>query len=259
MQLEFLNFGVFARVRIRLRAVLPAAVALGLLAAGSAHATDPVVNVNLTCNPNLTLNFSATAFDPDGDLISLTGEVEDYGISFTACTLGLDPVSTELGISETSRGVAGLGAATSGPCNLGNAYRGVAAAEDALGGSDTAVSPCCVCFTSSGPGSIGPSLRLDRSSLSFLSLSWEASSCGGASDYGIYQGLIGDWASYTMVDCHDDDGDLVEELTVSADDCYYFVVPNNGEAEGSYGSGIGGGERPAAAAACLPSQDLRCP
>ena len=91
-----------------------------------------------------------------------------------------------------------------------------------------------------------------------VSFSWGESPCGGATDYGIYRGLIGDWFNLTMADCHDDGGDLVEVLTVSPDSSYYLVVPNNAEAEGSYGTDSDGLERPPAVLPCVSMQDLGC-
>lgn len=111
--------------------------------------------------------------------------------------------------------------------------------------------------TAGGPGTI-PLLRLDRGGAGTVVLSWAPSPCSGAIDYGIYEGTLGSWQSHEAVDCHDDFGDLSEEVVVGEGDSYFLVVPLGSETEGSYGRNSDGQERLESAQSCAPAQDLQC-
>jgi len=106
-----------------------------------------------------------------------------------------------------------------------------------------------------GPGE-ATQLRLSRAAGAMdpvtLDLGWEASCTGGASDYAIFEGTLGDWDSHVEIDCSDDGGDLEESVLSAAGDRYYLVVPLSGSSEGSYGLDSQGGERPTGLAVCRP-------
>ncbi len=111
-------------------------------------------------------------------------------------------------------------------------------------------------------------LLLGKSTLTAgdLTLSWTPSCSTGAEDYSIYRGTLGSWTSHVQVDCHDDFGDLTEEVLPMAADAYYLVVPDNQYDEGTYGAQYSGGiytERPqpgALADRCVISQQITaCP
>lgn len=115
---------------------------------------------------------------------------------------------------------------------------------------------------SSLPGSIGTSLRVAKSTTTpgDLVLSWGASCAPGAANGGIYEGVMGSFASHVMRDCNDDDGDRTETLTPGAGDRYYLLVVEGPAAEGSYGRSSAGTERPAPVARCQAAQNLApCP
>ena len=60
-----------------------------------------------------------------------------------------------------------------------------------------------------------------------LSLQWE-DSCLANDQFGIYQGVIGDWYSHVAVQCGDADGAALSEMIPeSAASSYYLVVPYN--------------------------------
>ncbi len=104
-------------------------------------------------------------------------------------------------------------------------------------------------------------LRVGKSSMTpgTLVLSWLPSCTHGAVDYGIYEGLLGNWYSHVAVDCSDDGGDLRENVIPMEGDGYYLVVPVNFNGEGSYGTDSDT-ERPTGTPACVPSQFLAsCP
>lgn len=112
------------------------------------------------------------------------------------------------------------------------------------------------------PGTIGPTLRVDKSLIvaGDLRLSWSPSCSSGAEDYGVYEGVLGDWYSHTRIDCSDEDGDHAQEITPSVVDAYYLLVANNPNDEGSYGVDAAGAERPRGAATCVADQAITpCP
>jgi len=93
-----------------------------------------------------------------------------------------------------------------------------------------------------------------------LTISWTHSCSVGAQDYAIYEGAIGSWYSHKSIDCSDDGGDFTEEITPSAGDRYYLIVPLNANDEGSYGTMSSGTPRPVGSAACVATQALsQCP
>ena len=99
----------------------------------------------MTCNPNRTLELSASATDSDGDLTELTGTVEEYD-NTAACTQGGDPNKTTTVFSAADLGQnEALGGADTVPCLVGKVYRGTAHAQDAQGAGATGITDCCRC------------------------------------------------------------------------------------------------------------------
>jgi len=93
-----------------------------------------------------------------------------------------------------------------------------------------------------------------------LIVSWQPSCSAGADDYGIYEGQLGNWSSHVSIDCSDDFGDLSEQISISAANHYYLVVPHNKNDEGSYGLDSGGSERPVGGGACVATRTITpCP
>ena len=75
-------------------------------------------------------------------------------------------------------------------------------------------------------GAVPPTMTVSRMPAEgMLLLQWE-DSCFAADQYGIYQGLIGDWYSHVAVQCGDSDGmDLSEMIFEPAADAYFLIVP----------------------------------
>jgi len=98
------------------------------------------------------------------------------------------------------------------------------------------------------PGDILATLRVGKSlsTPGNIRLSWGASCSTGASDYGIFEGTIGDYTSHISAVCTDLGGDRVAEIIPQSISSYYLVVPLTGTAEGSYGRDSNGFERPPA-------------
>jgi len=112
------------------------------------------------------------------------------------------------------------------------------------------------------PGRVEDSLRLTKTAEipPRVTVSWEPSCLPGYSDYGVYEGRIGNWNSHGPITCTDHGADLQEFIDTLDGDHYYLVVPHNGRAEGSYGIRSDGAERPPATGlpspACAPLQEI---
>lgn len=89
----------------------------------------------------------------------------------------------------------------------------------------------------------GTPLTIDYGSGGDLALSWSASCLATDTDYGIYEGVLGNFSSHVKRSCSTA-GATNATLTPSAGDSYYLVVPSSGLAEGSYGLASDGSERP---------------
>ena len=86
-----------------------------------------------------------------------------------------------------------------------------------------------------------------------VTLSWGASCAAGDTDYEVYEGTIGSFASHIPKICGT--GGLTSATIIpAAGSSYYLVVPRNTIGEGSYGTRSDGAARPASAAPCLPQE-----
>jgi hypothetical protein len=91
-----------------------------------------------------------------------------------------------------------------------------------------------------------------------IRLSWEPSCNPADTDYAIYEGLVGSFASHLPIECTT--GGATEwTITPSGGSHYYLIVPHNGVVERSYGKSSSGAERPAGTPACLPQNVGVCP
>jgi hypothetical protein len=110
------------------------------------------------------------------------------------------------------------------------------------------------------PGTVPTTITLGKAPGGDIVVNWSPSCADGAQDYGIYEGTIGTWYSHTLEDCDDLGDDRTEQITPAAASSYYLVVPNNFQAEGSYGKATSGAERPVGTAVCIPTQVVTaCP
>lgn len=90
-----------------------------------------------------------------------------------------------------------------------------------------------------------------------LVLSWSASCAPADSDYEVYEGSLGDFASHAPRACTTA-GATVVSLTPSSGNRYYLVVPRDAFSEGSYGRRGNGSERPQLPSACRPQVAGAC-
>jgi hypothetical protein len=75
-------------------------------------------------------------------------------------------------------------------------------------------------------GAVPPTMTITRFPIDgTLLLEWE-DSCFPEDQYGIYQGVLGDWYSHVAVQCGDSDGvELSEMIPEPASDSYFLIVP----------------------------------
>ncbi len=106
--------------------------------------------------------------------------------------------------------------------------------------------------TPPGAGS-ADDLRIQKSGNQLL-LRWAQSCSAWATDYGIYTGTLGNFASHTATDCTDDLHDLQEKIAMPPGNRYFLLVPLTAGSEGSYGTNSSGVERARGAATCRVSQ-----
>jgi len=119
------------------------------------------------------------------------------------------------------------------------------------------------------PGRVTPyTMKVNKATVppTDLVLTWPGSCAAGATDYGIYEGQLGNWYSHSAIDCNDAPPLLTEQITPLPGSRYYLVVPLNGcqAVEGSYGRcstgwcGIGD-ERPIGTAVCAAPRIVPTP
>jgi hypothetical protein len=102
----------------------------------------------------------------------------------------------------------------------------------------------------------GTMLQMSKAFGGSLRLSWGESCNSCDSDYGIYEGDLGDFTSHQLKSCST--GGLTQAaISPDAGDTYYLIVPSNGLAEGSYGHATSG-ERLPGGPACLPHAPAPC-
>jgi hypothetical protein len=90
-----------------------------------------------------------------------------------------------------------------------------------------------------------------------VTLNWGESCVLGDSDYGIYEGFIGDFESHASRVCTTG-GQETMSLTPAAGGTYYLVVPNNTLSEGSYGQDSAGNPRAAGQTICMQQAVASC-
>jgi hypothetical protein len=109
-----------------------------------------------------------------------------------------------------------------------------------------------------GGGVLETPLTVERFAFGDLRLTWGASCAATDTDFEVYEGTLGDFASHVPVACTTSG---VKKLlfTPSAGSAYYLVVPRNVLVEGSYGVDSAGAQRPPSASACLLNYSAPCP
>jgi len=103
------------------------------------------------------------------------------------------------------------------------------------------------------PGSVGSATVTYAGGM--LTLTWDPSCSGAATDYAVYVGTIGDWTSHMPYSCTTG-GAMSMIMPAGSGNEYFLIVPLDANAEGSYGIDSEGGERLPSAGACMQAQSL---
>jgi N-acetylneuraminic acid mutarotase len=124
---------------------------------------------------------------------------------------------------------------------------------------DTGARYCATGSAGSPPGSVDGLTVAGNVNGTDLDLAWNGSCSGQATDYAVYEGVIGSWYSHVIKQCSTG-GAMATTISPDIGDRYYLVVPLGPASEGSYGGTSSGTERPPAASACRAAQDpAPCP
>ena len=134
--------------------------------------------------------------------------------------------------------------------------------------NDGAQASAQVWITVSGPvaaascgeaGASGALLIVTKSAGGAVRLDWGASCAATDTDYGVYEGPIGDFTAHVPVMCSTG-GATSATLVPSAASTYYLVVPSNGQYEGRYGMSSSGVEIRGGPIRCYPAAaTITCP
>ncbi|UCF66646.1 MAG: hypothetical protein JSV80_12750 [Acidobacteriota bacterium] len=110
------------------------------------------------------------------------------------------------------------------------------------------------------PGSPGETTGLLVSKqVAQLQLAWDPACSSESSDYGVFEGTIGDFASHLPVVCSTG-GATQQVVDPGAGQRFYLVVANNAMFEGSHGTDSSGKQRAPSADPCRTQQNVRaCP
>ena len=84
-----------------------------------------------------------------------------------------------------------------------------------------------------------------------VTLDWGVSCRAGETDYGVYEGALGNFASHAPVTCSTSNLTSWGPFLPDPGDRFFVIVPSNATAEGSYGLESSGAERLVSPAACL--------
>lgn len=112
--------------------------------------------------------------------------------------------------------------------------------------------------TVAAPGSVPDGLQVDKTATGDVVLTWSSSCLTTDTDYEIYEGHLGDFASHVPAFCSTA-GQTTKTFAPFDGGWYYLVVPTNGVEEGSYGTDSGDTERPQGSSVCLGQTLGVCP
>ena len=99
------------------------------------------------------------------------------------------------------------------------------------------------------PGRVTRLNTIALSGPSSILLAWDPSCSPRATDYAVYEGILGDFASHVPRLCSTG-GQLSASIPASPGSSYYLVVPIENGLEGSYGVASNGAERPQVGGVC---------
>lgn len=132
---------------------------------------------------------------------------------------------------------------------------GTTACELADGSSDGFIPPAAAV-----PGGRTSGLIVEKGAGDEVTLTWGPSCSAADSDYGVYEGQLGNWYSHAPVaGLCSTGGNTMATFDASTGNRYFLIVPNDGATEGSYGEDSDGIERPVGAGPCDVQSLGNCP
>ena len=103
-------------------------------------------------------------------------------------------------------------------------------------------------------------LRVNKNVGGTLTLDWAGSCSAADTDFGVYEGVLGNFTSHVPVPGMCSTAGLkTATFNCPANDSYYLVVPSDGSTEGSYGGDSLTGERPVSGTPCAAQILGTCP
>jgi hypothetical protein len=127
---------------------------------------------------------------------------------------------------------------------------------------------CASTSCATGPGAVpngtpdrpGAPLRIVKDATpADIVLAWSPSCSPDATDYAIYEGVLGTWYSHDVLLCGTPGALTGATVTPGSGGRYFLVVPLTATLEGSYGVDALGAERPLGGLTCLSPRVLGCP
>lgn len=103
----------------------------------------------------------------------------------------------------------------------------------------------------------GAPLIVARADGDTITLTWGEACSASATDFGVYEGAIGDYSSHQARLCSTGGATSVT-ITPASTDAYYLVAPNDGQREGLLGDDSGGAGRPQGASPCFVREAAPC-
>jgi hypothetical protein len=106
----------------------------------------------------------------------------------------------------------------------------------------------------------GTPLRMAKAGGAVLSFSWGGSCSGGATDYAVYEGPLGNpFTAHKPLACSTGGATSATLTPTLAGSSYFLVVPHDATVEGSYGRNSAEVERPQGPDFCVPQELSTCP
>jgi len=104
-----------------------------------------------------------------------------------------------------------------------------------------------------GDPAYGAPLEIEKQPFGQIRLTWSLTCLGTETDYGIYEGSLGDFTSHSRRRCGTS-GATETTFAAPSGDAYYLVVPYNGDYEASYGTDSSGVPRVVGTTTCTAEQ-----
>ena len=230
-------------------------VVVGQLEQHAFYWTEEEGNVDLGLVPGISGNESrASGVSADGRVIVGWGGVGPHGFIWTpeVGMRNLNQIVADAGIDLGTKYIShAVAISADGSTIVGAIYNSGTFTFDAY---RLRIGPPTIPEIPNGENTLyGPPLQLEKLGDGQLRLTWSPTCIGTESDYGVYQGTLGDFIHHAPVRCGTE-GATEAVISPAPGDKYYLVVPFDGDYEASYGTNSDGTERPDGQLTCAPEQ-----